>query len=102
MLEGGGGETHLGRTAHIIHHILAKKEYSDLILKLKQSGKHVNSGALISLACPRVHGVGEKAPSSSLPARATGQEGAPNPVPLSKAHLWERGKCSPSVCASAQ
>lgn len=51
MLE-GRGEVHLGRTAYIIHHILAKKEYSDLILKLKQSGKHVSSGGLISVACP--------------------------------------------------
>lgn len=98
MLE-GGGEVHLGRTAYIIHHILAKKEYSDLILKLKQSGKHVSSGGLISVACPRVHGVGEKALSSSLSARATGEGGAPNPVPLGKGRLGEKG--SPSVCASA-
>lgn len=92
----------MGRIAYIIHHILAKKEYSDLLLKLKQSGNCVNSGGLVSLACPREHGVGEKAPSLSLVARATGEGGAPNPVPLSKAQLGERGKCSPSVCASAQ
>lgn len=35
-----GGGVHLGRTAYIIHHISAKKEYSDLIQKVNQSGKH--------------------------------------------------------------
>lgn len=90
------------RTAYIIHPILAKKEYSDLMLKLKQSGVHVNSGCLISVAYPRMPGVGHKAPSSSFLARTAGEGGAPNPVHLGKAHLWQRGKCSPSVCASAQ
>lgn len=38
----------MGRTACIVHHILVKKEYSDLIIKLKESGEGVNAGGLIS------------------------------------------------------
>lgn len=39
MLE-GGGEAHLGRTVCIL--ILAKKQYSNAMLKLKQDGEYVN------------------------------------------------------------
>lgn len=58
------------------------------------------SGKLYTLVtCPRAHGVGEEELSSFLLVRVTGEGRAPNPVPLGKTYLVERGKCFPSVCA---
>lgn len=80
--DGGVGLEFTWGELHVIHYIFwGKNEYLVLISKVKKSGK-----LYTLVACPKVHGVGEKELSPPLLVRVT-QEELPTPFLLVK-HIW--------------